>query len=859
MSNRYFQRNKYATFNPMSINELSILPQAKRQQHDALVQTASALKQDKQPTIDIDTELYSKELEKLNQGFEEIASDINERGVNHNHTSMIMTQRDRLKEFMSFEGVGGKAVEQYQQRQKIQEELKDKGFDPGRIREIMAIQDHMYEQSGGVAKDGFYSGIDQYDKTNIDDALSEMISKMFQTDYKEKGTKGLQLYLDPTTRMPMWMVQGKTYKGIPPKEALEAARNYLKNDPQISGDLKIREQFYNLTFRKSLEKTDEGYYSPITNSFINSDKIEEAANNFAEEALNTEVYRNLTNAVARSAGMNVSTENEFKQLNSDYLKGGGFYDPDAPSVMISEGSTSASNKLKPFGGSIIAAKNYSNEAEESYQKGLESYVEKTERLVGLLPEEISRYHISDPDRMLRLIDNAIEENPGSIQFNEYELQLLREASDEYKHSLRHKVNAENARNALLEVNESFTQDQKKEIENNRDLVYEAYLNSTKKSGDFKDVVTSNIDQGVYTEEEVKDALLSASESSLEALSNKIKSLNEEFFNLDKLEYQARNLENLYRQGGISKGEKIMMDLAISLSKLPIKSSVPVTNKSRPYFYPGKSHKDYNGLYYRIFENTNKDPLDLTLFEENPIGKSREKLYEVEEKHLNDTQVTSFEYKALYPSEKGVKDMNKNIKLHLNSRGYSVFQADKSTGSINKLADEKNDKFFEENINNGKVSLEFISLEDAGQNGHYMKIRATNKETGEQEDIRFLPKGEFAYQHSLSEYRQILGEIFKGEGKHIVDRIIYDAKYKLPTSSNERAKGALKSYLQSQDLPVASWASDKELKLFLSDSNIYEIHYREEGSSGGFSPVLDMNGSPAFFGNQEQVINYITKD
>lgn len=173
--NRFSRRGRYATFNPMSMEELMVVPAARQQQHDQAIAQAQAL-ETKETVMAKDQADFDTGAEEINKGILNIVDELTEKGIQTNTLSNVVGLKRKRDDFMSSTGIGGKALTSYAAKQKA---LKD--------------MDEMRKSGKFLERDiqrAFKYSLDQYEGIAAGDTFS-FTNPTRYIDYQTKVTKAL--------------------------------------------------------------------------------------------------------------------------------------------------------------------------------------------------------------------------------------------------------------------------------------------------------------------------------------------------------------------------------------------------------------------------------------------------------------------------------------------------------------------------------------------------------------------------------------------------------------------------------------------------------------------------------------------
>ena len=258
--NRFTQRKIYNTFNPLSIQELSILPGAKQAQHDQAMANAEAQKLAIQSMAkdSADAQRLTKQMDADVSSF---TSNLMEKGVSPNTTRDLMALKSKregvLNDKARIEG-NLAAFTQYEK------ELKDR-FTKGNInrREYeRALKSSLANYRG--YKEGNFSGYTPTDYVNVG-KLSREIGAQVK---KEVMTRGGWAPTGETNEAgeSIWVKNGETTT-LTPKGTDDMIQQAILSDPRIQEMIKDEVFFdQSLNFNEDAESGsiiyDGQYYNP---------------------------------------------------------------------------------------------------------------------------------------------------------------------------------------------------------------------------------------------------------------------------------------------------------------------------------------------------------------------------------------------------------------------------------------------------------------------------------------------------------------------------------------------------------------------------------------------------------------------
>ena len=411
--NRYVQRSNYATFTPMSIEELAMAPMAKQKQHDALVQSAFEQMQTEQPVIAKDMELYQEGIQGINSEIDNFVNEINQRGVSPRMTQNIMQLRKQVNDFNSPKGVGGKALASMAARQEYQKGLLEKVSAGKMTREdlqrALGMSDAGYK---GIAEGATYSGMPFGETINIEEELTKRFNDIplekftqFFTDPEFKNLGYTQRQID---ELGVMLQQGKGYHEIARKapRVLELiGRKILKNDPQLS-------EYINFLLSSS-----ELVHTPNQDGVYMINPLDGTPITDPRQVDQIKIEQQLQNAILRSAvnqsktvtqiTSNVITDQMAARLGG--LFGNNFYNTDP-------GHTTWVNEA--YGG--------------DYGKAMSRLSELEGKSTGqLTSEEIREYNylLNHKNQIQKHLERT---DPGALERHEQQIQEAREKIEDFK-------------------------------------------------------------------------------------------------------------------------------------------------------------------------------------------------------------------------------------------------------------------------------------------------------------------------------------------------------------------------------------------------------------------------------------------
>jgi len=242
--NRFSQRRNYATFNPMTMQELMVVPQFRQQQHDQAVAQAEALKT-QQNVLAVDQEQFDMQAGEINKGISTIVDDLSEKGLQTNTLANVRSLKNKRDTFLGAEGFGGKAMSNYALYQKALEDIdemrKSGDYLNKDLNESLSLAMKNYSDLGGAAVGGSfaYQSPDQYIdvQTKLNDLLKDVPISEQERDLG-LTPMGPNKYGQMVYKHGSKIIEARSYE-----HQRLLAKHYLQNDPEVMSYLKMQANF----------------------------------------------------------------------------------------------------------------------------------------------------------------------------------------------------------------------------------------------------------------------------------------------------------------------------------------------------------------------------------------------------------------------------------------------------------------------------------------------------------------------------------------------------------------------------------------------------------------------------------------
>ena len=267
--NRFSQRRNYATFNPMSMQELMVVPQYRQQQHDYAEALAEAQKTEG-TVLSPDKEKFAQGANEINKGITSLVDDLTEKGLQSNTLSNVRGLKKKREDFLDpTTGFGGRALANYAL---YQQGVKD-------IEEMRKTGDYLERDltNSMILSLSRYKGVDEGDTFNMYnpsryvDLGKKTLEILDKVPIQEIETAlGLQeMGFDPQTGNKIYQHGSTVIKERSKEHQMLVAQQFLNNDPEVQAYLNDQ-----ATFAQELHSTIEEesgsiiygdkYYNPST-------------------------------------------------------------------------------------------------------------------------------------------------------------------------------------------------------------------------------------------------------------------------------------------------------------------------------------------------------------------------------------------------------------------------------------------------------------------------------------------------------------------------------------------------------------------------------------------------------------------
>lgn len=291
--NRYSQRRIHNQFNPMSMQELMVLPQFKQQQHEMAVATAEALKTQGQ-VLSKDEEGFNQGASEINKGITNIVDQLSKDGIQSDTFNNILSLKRKKEDFLDpNSGFGGKALSNFALYQKAREDMDQ-------MRKSGKYLNKDIENSLARAMKN-YEGVETGDvfayqaPARYVDMQKKVLDVLDKVPINEiETTLGLEeMGIDQHTGEKIYRHGSKIIKERSAEHQAMVAKAYLQNDPEVMEYLRDQADFAEQLYSTKEEESgsiiySDKYYNPDTfqQQFIN-EKINNIAAMGAEA---TDVY-----------------------------------------------------------------------------------------------------------------------------------------------------------------------------------------------------------------------------------------------------------------------------------------------------------------------------------------------------------------------------------------------------------------------------------------------------------------------------------------------------------------------------------------------------------------------------------------
>lgn len=242
--NRFSQRRNYATFNPMTMQELMVVPQFRQQQHDQAVAQAEALKT-QENVLAVDQEQFDIQAGEINKGISTIVDDLSEKGLQTNTLANVRSLKNKRDTFLGAEGFGGKAMSNYALYQKALEDIdemrKSGDYLNKDLNDSLSLAMKNYNDLGGAAAGGnfAYQSPEQYIdvQTKLNDLLKDVPISEQERDLGLTPI-GPNKYGQMVYKHGSQIIEARSYE-----HQRLLAKQYLANDPEVMSYMKMQANF----------------------------------------------------------------------------------------------------------------------------------------------------------------------------------------------------------------------------------------------------------------------------------------------------------------------------------------------------------------------------------------------------------------------------------------------------------------------------------------------------------------------------------------------------------------------------------------------------------------------------------------
>lgn len=254
-------------FDPLSLNELSLIPANMRKQHDALVDGAGAMTGLNTKRLNVDDPAVKEAITGFEGDLEDYIDTIGREGFNDINKGRLRNLARKRSELLSPTGILGRAKAAYDGYNANKKELQ-KMYQSGKIsadKYQKGLQSALlkYEQDGGVAEDSQFNPFTAVHDQDINKMARE-IAKDIQANPKKLESLGFTARTLPNGLTRYY--DTKTGREYTPEGAIQVGvEALLKQNPDVVSDLTQRQQLGMIkdpnSFLKGLGKTYETLYS----------------------------------------------------------------------------------------------------------------------------------------------------------------------------------------------------------------------------------------------------------------------------------------------------------------------------------------------------------------------------------------------------------------------------------------------------------------------------------------------------------------------------------------------------------------------------------------------------------------------
>jgi hypothetical protein len=225
-----------ASFNPLSLEEIMMVPLAKQQRHDQLQMTAMQEGMFDTPYLDTDSAIVEQGVTEIKEGLTGIEDELASKGISRGAVRKMLELKRKKQEFLSPSGIGGKAASNYAAyQQNVKDIMSNSKADPQDQMRQIAYAKARYDQTGGVAEGYNYNPYTGYNTVDINKKLVEYGSKIKPIVQETFGWT-----LDEDSGM--WWKNGQSTKQLPDDVIMSALAQAAATDSEIRDYLISRSQ-----------------------------------------------------------------------------------------------------------------------------------------------------------------------------------------------------------------------------------------------------------------------------------------------------------------------------------------------------------------------------------------------------------------------------------------------------------------------------------------------------------------------------------------------------------------------------------------------------------------------------------------
>lgn len=270
--NRYTQQSVYSQYNPLSLQELSMVPLAKQQKHDAQLAMALQQKAAAQALLKDQAEA-DRLIGEVDQRINNYTQELMTTGVSNNSLKNLLDLKNYRDNLMSSKGDLGKINANFVAYQQYATDLK-KQYEKGDIDRdtYQRALAHSMNQYGGY-KSGTFSGFTPSSRAKVDEIAMDYLKNLKLSKNSVEGWRWVDNYQG--SGKGVWEKNGVTTTSARPPAEVEAAIM-----ARVMASDQVRQNISDdLTFMEGLNE-----YRPDENGVFTIDGVAYSAEDFYSDA-----------------------------------------------------------------------------------------------------------------------------------------------------------------------------------------------------------------------------------------------------------------------------------------------------------------------------------------------------------------------------------------------------------------------------------------------------------------------------------------------------------------------------------------------------------------------------------------------